>query len=249
MKRDLDLSADDDVHSWLDALNERERSASVAYNVNPVADQFQRAFQTSTFCNRLYSFFNKRWFFDQVLNDFLVRSFLRFRYEVSFEALDKGAIEILDPYGISYIFRRLAERISQLQSRFVMQRVRYDPWPPAWSSGVLRCGSFVLPSLNYLLNIEFARYKISTNWDHKADWDNNRKGGFSRSAIDYRKTFPELQPSLSIQDTNNYLYHNHWHMRQVILIPYDEGLGLRGRNSSHYWVDQLGDKGFSSIKV
>nr|WGU50279.1 NADH dehydrogenase subunit 5 [Coptis deltoidea] len=90
--------------------------ASVAYNVNPVADQFQRAFQTSTFCNRLYCFFNKRWFFDQVLNDFLVRSFLRFGYEVSFEALDKGAIEILGPFGISYTFRRLAERISQLQS-------------------------------------------------------------------------------------------------------------------------------------
>ncbi|XP_057548647.1 NADH-ubiquinone oxidoreductase chain 5, partial [Amaranthus tricolor] len=93
--------------------------ASVAYNVNAVADQFQRVFQTSTFCNRLYSFFNKRWFFDQVLNDFLVRSFLRFGYEVSFEALDKGAIEILGPYGISYTFRRLAERISQLQSGFV----------------------------------------------------------------------------------------------------------------------------------
>nr|YP_009526564.1 NADH dehydrogenase subunit 5 [Ammopiptanthus mongolicus]AXV54323.1 NADH dehydrogenase subunit 5 [Ammopiptanthus mongolicus] len=142
-RADLDLSADDDVHSWLDALNERELSrlrknflrASVAYNVNPVADQFQRAFQTSTFCNRLYSFFNKRWFFDQVLNDFLVRSFLRFGYEVSFEALDKGAIEILGPYGISYTFRRLAERISQLQSGFVVRRVRYDPWPPAWSGG------------------------------------------------------------------------------------------------------------------
>nr|YP_009430321.1 NADH dehydrogenase subunit 5 [Nicotiana attenuata]ASZ83476.1 NADH dehydrogenase subunit 5 [Nicotiana attenuata] len=93
--------------------------AYVAYNVNPVADQFQRAFQTSTISNRLYSFFNKRWFFDQVLNDFLVRSFLRFGYEVSFEALDKGAIEILGPYGISYTFRRLAERISQLQSGFV----------------------------------------------------------------------------------------------------------------------------------
>lgn len=102
--------------------------ASVAYNVNPVADQFQRVFQTSTFCNRLYSFFNKRWFFDPVYNDFLVRSFfLRFGYEVSFEALDKGAIEILGPYGISYTFRRLAERISQLQSGFVVRRVRYDP--------------------------------------------------------------------------------------------------------------------------
>ena len=114
--------------------------ASVAYNVNPVADQFQRAFQTSTFCNRLYSFFNKRWFFDQVLNDFLVRSFLRFGYEVSFEALDKGAIEILGPYGISYTFRRLAERISQLQSGFVVRRVRYDPRPPAWWGRLLRCG-------------------------------------------------------------------------------------------------------------
>ncbi|KAI3776157.1 hypothetical protein L1987_45925 [Smallanthus sonchifolius] len=111
------------------------KSASVAYNVNPVADQFQRAFQTSTFCNRLYSFFNKRWFFDQLFNDFLVRSFLRFGYEVSFEALDKGAIEILDPYGISYTFRRLAERISQHQSGFVVRRVRYDPWPPAWILG------------------------------------------------------------------------------------------------------------------
>nr|WMB97350.1 NADH dehydrogenase subunit 5 [Zostera marina]WMB97374.1 NADH dehydrogenase subunit 5 [Zostera marina] len=90
--------------------------ASVAYNVNPVADQFQRAFQPRTFCNRLYCFFNKRWFFDQVLNDFIVRSFLRFGYSVSFSALDKGAIEILGPYGISYTFRRLAKRISQLQS-------------------------------------------------------------------------------------------------------------------------------------
>ncbi|CAN1156710.1 NADH-ubiquinone oxidoreductase chain 5 (Fragment), partial [Linum perenne] len=62
---------------------------------------------------------NKRWFLDQVFNDFIVRSFLCFGYEVSFEALDKGAIEILGPYGISYTFRRLAERISQLQSGFV----------------------------------------------------------------------------------------------------------------------------------
>ncbi|KAH0903395.1 hypothetical protein HID58_042898, partial [Brassica napus] len=60
------------------------------------------------------------------------RSFLRFGYGVSFEALEKGAIEILGPYGISYTFRRLAKRISQLQSGFVVRRVRYDPWPPAW---------------------------------------------------------------------------------------------------------------------
>ena len=70
----------------------------------------------------------------------------------------------------------------------------------SYPSRLFLFSSFVLPSLNYLLNIEFARYKISTNWDHKADWANG-KGGVSRSAIDYRQTFPELQPSLSIQDT------------------------------------------------
>ena len=124
--------------------------ASVAYHVNPVADQFQRAFPSRTFCHRLYCFFNKRWFFDQVVNDFIVRSFLRFGYSVSFEALDKGAIEILGPDGISYTFRRLAERISQLQSGSVVRRVRDSPWPPAcfgWFGEVLRCGSTGNPTL------------------------------------------------------------------------------------------------------
>nr|YP_010593559.1 NADH dehydrogenase subunit 5 [Taxus chinensis]YP_010725986.1 NADH dehydrogenase subunit 5 [Taxus wallichiana]WAI96669.1 NADH dehydrogenase subunit 5 [Taxus chinensis]WDY83725.1 NADH dehydrogenase subunit 5 [Taxus wallichiana] len=93
--------------------------AFVAYHVNLVADQFQRAFQTSTSGNRLYCSLNKRWFPDQVFNDFIVRSFPRFGYEVSFEASDKGAIEILGPYGISYTFRQLAKRMSQLQSGFV----------------------------------------------------------------------------------------------------------------------------------
>uniref|UniRef100_A0A7N0UIJ9 NADH:ubiquinone reductase (H(+)-translocating) n=1 Tax=Kalanchoe fedtschenkoi TaxID=63787 RepID=A0A7N0UIJ9_KALFE len=78
------------------------------------------------------------------MNDFLVRSFLRFGYEVSFEALDKGAIEILGPYGISYTFRRLAERISQLQSGFVVRRVPMDKGTS--ESSLLGAGS-PLPSI------------------------------------------------------------------------------------------------------
>nr|YP_009227153.1 NADH dehydrogense subunit 5 [Welwitschia mirabilis]AMA21013.1 NADH dehydrogense subunit 5 [Welwitschia mirabilis] len=94
--------------------------AFVALAVSIVA---QRAFVTSTSGNRLYCFFTKRWFFDQVLNDFLVRPFLRFGYEVSFVILDKGAIEILGPYGISYTLRQLAHMMSQLQSGFVYHYV------------------------------------------------------------------------------------------------------------------------------
>ena len=85
-----------------------------AYNANLFANEFLFAFGSSTFGNGLYCFLNKRRFFDKVFNDFLVRSFLHFGYEVSFKALDKGAIEISGPYGISYTFRKLAKQISQL---------------------------------------------------------------------------------------------------------------------------------------
>jgi NADH-ubiquinone oxidoreductase chain 5 len=91
----------------------------VAYSVNFVVNPLILALKTSTFGNRLYCFFNKRWFFDKVSNDFLARSFLRFGYEVSFKALDKGAIEILGPYGISYTIRKMAQQISKIQSGFV----------------------------------------------------------------------------------------------------------------------------------
>nr|QRE78766.1 Nad5 [Schisandra chinensis] len=146
--------------------------ASVAYNVNPVADQFQRAFQ-STFGNRLYCFFNKRWFFDQVLNDFLVRSFLRFGYEVSFEALDKGAIEILGPYGISYTFRRLAERISQLQSGSVyhyafamlLGSTPFVTFSRMWDS----LSSWVDNRLSFILIVSSLYNKIESQ-DSKSNW-------------------------------------------------------------------------------
>nr|BDN79761.1 NADH dehydrogenase subunit 5 [Ditrichum rhynchostegium] len=93
--------------------------AFMAYNINFLANPVIFALKTSTLGNRLYCFLNKRWFFDKIFNDFIVRFFLRFGYEVSFKVLDKGAIEILGPYGISYIFRKLAKQISKLQSGFV----------------------------------------------------------------------------------------------------------------------------------
>ena len=90
-----------------------------------------------TYCttvHRLYCYFNKRWFSDQLVNDFLVRSCIRFGYEVSFEASDKGAIELLGPTGISYTCRQLAKRISQLQSGFVAMMVRLPVACVHWRS-------------------------------------------------------------------------------------------------------------------
>jgi NADH-ubiquinone oxidoreductase chain 5 len=93
--------------------------AFVAYIIKFVANQFIFALKIGILGNQLYCFLNKHWFFNKVFNDFIVISFLCFGYEVSFKVLDKGAFEILRPYGISYTFRKLGKQISKLQSGFV----------------------------------------------------------------------------------------------------------------------------------
>ena len=66
-----------------------------------------------------YTFFNKRWLFDKVYNDFFVKPALSFGYQVSFKTLDKGIIEILGPYGIAFTFQSLSQSIQKIQSGYI----------------------------------------------------------------------------------------------------------------------------------
>ncbi|GJP30468.1 hypothetical protein CLOM_g2357, partial [Closterium sp. NIES-68] len=75
--------------------------------------------KTSRFGQNIYSFLNKRWLFDKVFNDFLVKACLWFGYEVSFKTLDKGVFEILGPSGISTTLRELAADFSKIQTGFI----------------------------------------------------------------------------------------------------------------------------------
>ncbi len=95
--------------------------AIVAYQINLSSSGLRRTylFKTSALGRNLYTFFNKRWLFDKVYNDFFVRKALDFGYEVSFKTLDKGFFEILGPYGISHTFQRLSRQLSKIQSGFV----------------------------------------------------------------------------------------------------------------------------------
>nr|YP_008816167.1 NADH dehydrogenase subunit 5 [Roya obtusa]YP_009755755.1 NADH dehydrogenase subunit 5 [Roya anglica]AGZ90377.1 NADH dehydrogenase subunit 5 [Roya obtusa]QIQ22994.1 NADH dehydrogenase subunit 5 [Roya anglica] len=95
--------------------------ALIAYQVHFL---FTRFFFTSTFVQSkysrlIYSMLNKRWLFDKVYNDFIVKPFLWFGYEVSFKILDKGVIEILGPLGIQITLRKIAREVSQLQTGFI----------------------------------------------------------------------------------------------------------------------------------
>lgn len=93
--------------------------AFIAYHVHFLSRRFFFGIKTSLYGQLIYSFLNKRWLFDKVYNDFIIKPSLWFGYEISFKTLDKGVFEILGPSGISYTLRMLAAEISKIQTGFI----------------------------------------------------------------------------------------------------------------------------------
>jgi proton-translocating NADH-quinone oxidoreductase chain L len=93
--------------------------AIVAYIINISAASGTYSFKMSKLGRNLYIFFNKRWLFDKVYNDYIANTSLKFGYEVSFRTLDKGAIEILGPTGIARSLQLFIKNFRQLQSGMI----------------------------------------------------------------------------------------------------------------------------------
>ena len=67
----------------------------------------------------IYSFLNKRWYFDIVYNEFVGRKLLSFGYDVSFKTIDRGLIEILGPYGLERTIKTLTAKVREVQSGYI----------------------------------------------------------------------------------------------------------------------------------
>lgn len=75
--------------------------------------------QTSNIGRTLYSFFNQKWYFDPIYNEFFVKPILSFGYRVTFKLLDRGIIEIFGPHGIATTISSLTKKFSEFQSGFI----------------------------------------------------------------------------------------------------------------------------------
>lgn len=93
--------------------------AFLAYTFNIKAVFYSYKLKMTKLGSGAYTFFNKRWFFDKVYNDFISENALRFGYHVSFKSLDKGAFEILGPSGLAHTFVNITQYISKLQSGMI----------------------------------------------------------------------------------------------------------------------------------
>lgn len=65
---------------------------------------------------KLYTFLNKKWFFDKVYNETIGQSFFDFAYNISYKEIDKGVFEHLGPEGYSNSISTFSYLISRLQS-------------------------------------------------------------------------------------------------------------------------------------
>jgi len=72
----------------------------------------------------LYAFLNGKYYFDVLYNQFLVQNGLNLGYNISKE-IDKGAIELLGPYGISISLFNTGNKLSKLDTGIITTYALY----------------------------------------------------------------------------------------------------------------------------
>jgi NADH-ubiquinone oxidoreductase chain 5 len=72
--------------------------------------------KTSPFGLKLYTFLNRKWFFDKVYNEVIGQFFLYAAYHWTYKQVDRGLIESLGPFGLSRLVSKVAYVLKQLQT-------------------------------------------------------------------------------------------------------------------------------------
>ena len=76
-------------------------------------------FKMSRLGNFFYNFFNRKWFFDKVYNEFINQSVLNLGYHKTYKLIDRGIIENLGPFGLSKLFYSLPFKLNFLQTGLI----------------------------------------------------------------------------------------------------------------------------------
>ena len=73
----------------------------------------------TTIGRNIYTFLNRKWFFDKVYNEFIVAPLRRFSYQNTYQNLDRGFFEWLGPQGISTELRNYSKNYNKYSIGFV----------------------------------------------------------------------------------------------------------------------------------
>ena len=68
---------------------------------------------------KVYTLLSKKWYFDNVYNEFIAKNAMSFGYDVSFKVIDRGIIELFGPYGLSTTLAKFSRSLSQVQTGYI----------------------------------------------------------------------------------------------------------------------------------
>jgi NADH-ubiquinone oxidoreductase chain 5 len=68
---------------------------------------------------KLYTFLNRKWFFDKVYNDWISQGVLSVSYNQTYKNVDRGLLEFLGPQGISYEIYKISKTATTFSIGFI----------------------------------------------------------------------------------------------------------------------------------
>lgn len=78
-----------------------------------------------SYAKLIFLFFNKKWFFDYIYNNYIVVKVLSFGKAGSFQLIDRGILELIGPTGLVRLFSLFSKNISKLQTGFLYNYIYF----------------------------------------------------------------------------------------------------------------------------
>lgn len=97
--------------------------------VSGATDFFVKIAVFPGFFRFVLNFLGEKWYFDKIYKIFVGDDFLFYGYHISLNTLDRGFIEILGPYGVSYLIPLVASKANSLNDSNIRTYLR-----PVWLS-------------------------------------------------------------------------------------------------------------------
>jgi len=68
---------------------------------------------------KIYNFFNRKWFFDKIYNEYFGQFFFKFGFSISYKFFDRGIFEMLGPTGLSTTALKVSSGLHKMQTSHI----------------------------------------------------------------------------------------------------------------------------------
>ena len=73
----------------------------------------------------MYNFFNKKWYFDRIYNEFITQKALNSSYTFFYKTVDRGLVEKVGPFGVINLINTITYDVKKGQTGFIIDYLTY----------------------------------------------------------------------------------------------------------------------------